>query len=197
MHGLINRAIQGFLRSSYGETLWQAVARDAGLGIHAFEAMQTYDTALTEAVLDAAARRLDRPREALLEDLGNYLVSHPTLEPLRRLLRFGGVDFHDFLASLEDLDGRARLAVPDLDMPELDLAELATDRFRLTCRVPVAGGGHVVVGLLRAMADDYGALVFIDHLGAGPQGEVIDIRLHDTRFAEGKRFDLAQAGAPG
>lgn len=195
MHGLIDRAIQGFLRDSYGEALWQSVARAAGLGFLTFEPMQRYDVTQTEAVLDAAALQLDRPREALLEDMGTYLVSHPTLEPLRRLLRFGGVDFHDFLSSLEDLAGRARLAVADLDMPELELAQLSADRFRLTCRAPVVAGGHVVVGLLRAMADDYGALVYIEHLGAGPAGEVIEIHLHDTRFTPGKRFDLAQAGA--
>lgn len=191
MHGLINRAIQNFLRDSYGGALWGRVARAAALDFDTFEPMLTYDPALTDRVIDAAATLLDRPREALLEDLGTYLVSHPNAEGLRRLLRFGGIGFTDFLHTVEELPGRGRLAVPDLDLPVLDLAEEGAGEFRLTCRSDMAGAGHVMVGLLRAMADDYGALVLLDHLGSGPEGEAIAIRLLAADFAEGRRFDLA------
>jgi hypothetical protein len=194
MHGLINRAIQGYLRDTFGQEVWLAVAREARLGHDGFEPMLHYDPAQTDAVLDAAARLLDRPRDALLEDMGNYLVSHPNLERLRRLLRFSGVGFIDFLQSLEDLPGRGRLALPDLNLPALDLAEDGADRYRLTCRSPVAGAGHVVLGLLRAMADDYGALVLLDHRGSSENGDVIGVHLLDTRHSEGRRFELA-AGA--
>ena len=191
MHGLINRSLQCFLRDSYGAALWAAVARDAGLGFDGFEAMLTYDPALTDAVINAAARQLDRPRETVMEDLGTYLVSHPNVEALRRLLRFGGVTFVDFLHSLEDLPGRGRLAVPDLDMPQFALLEKAADQFSLTCRMPVQGGGHVMMGLLRSMADDYGTLVMLDHLGMQGDAEVISIHVLDQCFAAGRRFDLA------
>lgn len=126
-----------------------------------------------------------------MEDLGTYLVSHPTVEALRRLLRFGGVTFTDFLHSLEDLPGRGRLALPDLDLPTLSLTDLEGSQFRLTCQSPIIGIGHVMLGLLRAMADDYGALVMLDHEGRGEAGETVLIRLLETAFAEGRRFDLA------
>lgn len=191
MHGLINRAIQNFLRDTYGGALWGAVVRGAMLDFDTFEPMLSYDPDLTDRVIAAAADLLDRPREAVLEDLGTYLVSHPNVEALRRLLRFGGMTFADFLHSLEDLPGRGRLAVPDLDLPALDLAGGEDGEFRLTCRSAFAGAGHVMVGLLRAMADDYGALVLLDHIGAEAGGEVIVIRLLAADFAEGRRFDLA------
>ena len=194
MHGLINRALQCFLRDTYGDALWAAVARDADLGFDSFEPMLHYDLDQTRAVVGAAARLLDRPSETVLEDMGTYLVSHPNLEPLRRLLRFGGVNFQDFLHSLEDMRGRGRLAVPDLDLPVLELREDGPERYLLTCRSPLPGAGHVVMGLLRAMADDYGALVLLDHRGLGAGGEEIAIHLPDLRFAEGRRFDLS-AGA--
>lgn len=191
MHGLINRSIQCFLRDTYGPALWADVAREARLGFDSFEAMLTYEARLTDAVIAAAARCLDRPRETVLEDLGTYLVSHPNLEALRRLLRFGGVSFVDFLHSLEDLPGRGRLALPDLDLPHLRLADLGPGEFALYCQSPLPGAGHVMMGLLRAMADDYGALALLDHQGSGPEGEVISIALLEQRFAEGRRFDLA------
>ena len=196
MHGLINKALQCFLRDTYGEGLWAAVARDAGLGFDSFEPMLQYDLDQTRAVIAAAARLLDRPAETVLEDMGTYLVSHPNLEPLRRLLRFGGVTFPDFLHSLEDMRGRGRLALPDLDLPTMDLRVDGEDRYVLACRSPLAGAGHVIMGLLRAMADDYGALVLLDHLGTGDGAEEIAIHLPDARFAEGRRFDLSRQGGP-
>lgn len=191
MHGLLNRSIQGFLRRTYGEAVWLDVAARVGLGPDGFEAMLDYDDNLTDRVVNAAALRLDRPRDALLEDLGTYLVSHPDLERLRRLLRFGGTGFVDFLHSLDELPERARMALPELELPELDLSEQRPDRFRLMCKSPLIGAGHVVLGLLRAMADDYGSLAVLEHEGSWPEGEIIRIDLLDPRFSEGRRFDLA------
>jgi hypothetical protein len=192
MHGLVNRSIQCFLRDTYGQDLWLQVAQDAGLGFDSFETMLSYDDGLTGAVIDAAARRLDRPRDTVMEDLGTYLVSHPNLERVRRLLRFGGVSFVDFLHSLDDLPGLARLALPDLELPRLLLEDEGEGRFTLRCTSPVSGAGHVVVGLLRAMADDYGALVLLDHGTDGPDTDLVSIHLLESRFAEGRRFELAR-----
>lgn len=191
MHGLINRAIQSFLFDTYGQPAWSVVAREADLPSSGFEPMLPYAPEVTERLLSAAERVLNRPRDGMLEDLGTYLVSHPNREGLRRLLRFGGVDFLDFLHSLEDLPDRARLALPDLDLPDMVLTDAGGDRFMLTCRYGLDGVGHVALGLLRAMADDYGALVLLDHLGTGSDGEVVAIHLLDRQFAAGRRFRLA------
>jgi hypothetical protein len=191
MHGLINRAVQCFVRDTYGVDRWLQVSRAAGFGGDGFDTMAMYDLSVTNALVDAAAAQLDRPRELVLEDLGTYLVSHPTVEALRRLLRFGGATFMDFLLSLEDLPGRSRLAVPDIDIPELMLEAAEADVFLLVCRSPLQGAGHVVTGLIRAMADDYGALVLLDHLGARDGAEQVRIHVLETSFAAGRRFDLA------
>lgn len=191
MHGLINRSIQCFLRDTYGAGLWSAVVKEADLSFDSFEPMLTYDLHLTDAVIDTAARLLNRPRETMLEDLGTYLISNPNISALRRLLRFGGTTFADFLHSLEDLPGRGRLALPDLDLPVLDLADHSPQEFTLTCQAPLAGTGHVMMGLMRAMADDYGALVLLDHLGTGPDGERVGITLAEVCHAAPRPFVLA------
>ncbi len=192
MHGLINRSIQCFIRDTYSQMVWQEVAQAADLDFDGFEAMLTYDDALTTTLLDAAARRLARTRETVLEDLGTYLVSHPNLEALRRLLRFGGAGFVDFLHSLDDLQERGRLAVPDLNLPRLELHDHTATNFTLTCFSEHRGFGHVVVGVLRAMADDYGALVLLEHQGTKAGAETIVIALLDQQYYEGRQFDLSQ-----
>lgn len=197
MHGLINKSIQSFLCDSFGSAAWFDVAQKSGvaqiLGPDGFEPMRLYDDGLTEAVLVAAVASLRRPRECLLEDLGTYLISNERLEPLRRLLRFGGVSFTDFLHSLDDLQGRSGLALPDLALPELSVEEDGVGHFILTCRKCPPGFGHVMVGILRALADDYGALAVLEHQGCDAPGgdELIVIDVYDPAFHAGRSFDLA------
>ncbi len=195
MHGLINRAIERFVRDTYGRDTWHHVMCLAGLEFSEFEAMLTYEDHVTLDVLAAAQDVLGRPVPDILEDIGTYLVSHPKAEPLRRLLRFGGSTFTEFLHSLDDLPAWTRLAVSDLELPQLELREHAADRFSLTCQARHAGFGHVIVGLLRALADDYGALVLLEHKGARKGREIIVIQLLSMAYASGRQFDLgARAG---
>lgn len=193
MHGLINQAIERFARDTYGDDAWEALTRRIDLGFCEFEAMLRYDDQVTEAVLNGLTEALGKSREDLLEDIGTYLVSHPNAHAVRRLLRFGGADFVEFLHSLDDLPARGRLAVPDLELPQLVLREHTGQQFALTVVAPRPGGfrfGHVVIGLLRAMADDFGALVFVDHKGARDGCEIIEIALLEAAFAEARDFNL-------
>ncbi len=202
MHGLINRAIQLFVCDNFGASRWQRICRAARLEECEFEAMLHYEDAVTERLLDAVAAEIGVARDAVLEDIGTYLVSHPNVEALRRLLRFGGESFVEFLHSLDELPERARLAVDDLGLPALDLRAVEEGRFALSCRFPYPGFGHVLIGVLRTLADDYGALVFLEHQGVetsseGEARETIEITVVEAAFAAGRRFDLgAQANLP-
>lgn len=196
MHGLINRSVQCFVRDTYGAAMWAAVAHEARLEFDSFEPMLTYDTALTETLITALVKTLNRDRDTVLEDLGTYLVSHPSTEALRRLLRFGGVTFFDFLHSMEDLPERGRLALPDLDLPSLHLSDLGNGEYRLAVIAPVKGTAHVMTGLLRAMADDYGALVLLEDAGFLGGAEVISIQLLDQSHSTGRSFDLSGWATP-
>jgi hypothetical protein len=170
MHGLVNRALERFVGDTYGAEAWANVVDQATVGISSFEAMLTYDDAVTEAMLLAAVSVLEKPREALLEDLGNYFVAHPNCEVLRRLLRFGGDTFSEFLVSLDDLPERARLAVPDLGIPVIAVQEKEPNNHEVLIWVKYDGLCSVLAGVLRGMADDYGALATIEHLGTFPGG---------------------------
>jgi hypothetical protein len=189
MHGLINRSIQVFVTDTYGERAWLAVARSSGAEIADFESMHRYDDAVTEQVLDAVERVLSKPRAQVLEDIGTWLVAGQKPDTVRRLLRFGGVDFVEFLHSLDDLPGRVRLAVADMDLPSLDLRETAPGVFRLVLENGAPGFADVLRGLLQAMADDYGALAMIERDGPG---EALTIRLFKADYSEARQFSLGQ-----
>src|SRR6056297_841690 len=193
MNGLINRAIECFARDSYGDPVWTEVTAALGVGEAAFEPLMPCDPEVTARLVEALSARLGRVPGDLLEDLGTYLVSQPRTEAIRRLLRFGGVDFAEFLESLEDLPDRARLAMADLDLPAIGLHMGGAG----TCRVEmvrVQGTGlrfgPVLLGLLRAMADDYGALVVLEYRGRDAAREIIEVHLLDAAFADGREFAL-------
>ncbi len=198
MHGLINRTIQRFVSDTYGEAVWVGACVAAELGLVEFEAMLNYDDDLTLRVLEAVSVELDKSRWEILEDIGTYLVSHSETESVRRLLRFAGDDFVEFLHSLDDLPDRARLAVADLELPLLELCEHAPDKFTLTVRSQGEGFGYVMIGMLRSLADDYGALVLLDYQGGQSGFEVVNVTLIETGFAIGREFELgAGTGAGG
>jgi hypothetical protein len=192
MHGMVNRALQGFIVANCGADIWAEVRSVARLPEDGFEAMHRYDHAVTLTCFGAAVDVLDKHPNALLEDIGTYLVTDPGLEPLRRLLRFGGGTFAEFLVSLEELPDRARLAMPELEMPEITLSVEGGGRFTIAARWPVPGIGPLLLGALRAMADDYGALAILELAGIEGGVERLRIRVFDAEFNEGKAFSLGQ-----
>lgn len=192
MHGMMNRALQCFLTDTYGRGQWAQIAHCVGIDRNGFEALLSYGANRTQQVLDAAVRQLGKPRDMLLEDLGTYLVSHPHMQVIRRLLRFGGPTYLEFLHSLDELPERARLAVPDLRLPTLELHEHDAAAFTLSVGHGTEGFGHVMVGILRAMADDYGALVLLEHKGRRDAADILSIELADGAFAAGRTFHLGQ-----
>lgn len=194
MHGLINRALQRFAEDTRGLSVWTEAAGAAVPGLTGFESMFSYDDAVTGKVLAALAKRTGTPEGMLLEDLGTYLVCHPNTEALRRLLRFGGDSFGEFLHSLADLADRARLAVPDLVLPAVEITEHRPGQFRLVTEPGLAGFGHVLIGVLRAMADDYGVLALAGLVSDGPEGARITVSVAEAAFAEGRGFELAPLG---
>lgn len=192
MHGLINRSFQNFMLDGYGRDAWFETAVRAGIDPPEFEMMLNYDDATTPAVLDAMGAVLGRSRADLMEDVGMYLVTHPNTEAVRRLLRFGGVDFADFLHSLDDLPDRARMAVSDLHLPSIELHEDGNGSYNLVCDSRVAGFGYLMMGVLRAMADDYGVLALLE-LDEGMRGsEIVRIQLVEADYADGRAFELGK-----
>ena len=187
MDALLLRSLQGYVLDTFGTASWQQVCSTAGVAVPTFEPMLRYDPGTADRIAEVAAGVLGRSVDAIWEDVGTYLVTNPDREGVRRLLRFGGTCYADFLHSLEELPGRARLAMPHLDVPEMTLKEVGPDRFELRCQSALGGLQRVLVGLLTAMADDYGALCVID---AGTEGRIW-ISILDRRHAEARQFDLA------
>lgn len=192
MDALLLRSLQCYVCDTFGLPVWRAVCRRSGLTVETFEPMLRYESGTADRVAEAAAGVLGRSVEAVWEDMGTHLVTNPRHQGVRRLLRFGGIGYADFLHSLEELPGRTRLALAEIDLPDLQLDEQAPDRFEIRCQSRVKGLVRVLVGILTAMADDYGSLCVIE---ADDQGsDRILVRVLDSFHNAARRFDLAAPG---
>lgn len=191
MHGLIFRTLEAYITDVFGPDHWARAVTRADLPITSFEAMLQYDPAHLPKLLAACAAVLDRTSSVILEDLGAYLITHQKHASVRRLMRFGGDTFSALLFALDDLPGRSRLAVPGLELPLIDVHAPVPFHFTIRCSGRPAGFGHVLVGLLRAMADDYGTLAVLEHCSAQDGGEVIEVRIVETAFSDDSGFSLA------
>lgn len=193
MHGMINRALQGFIVETYGRDVWAEVRTAADLRFEEFEAMLRYNDALTLSCFKALADTMNQDEASVLEDLGTFLITHPPLDPLRRLLRFGGASFTEFVLSLDELADRGRMAIPDIELPEIIVHQIDATQFELHARWRLPGVGAILLGALRALADDYGALAFLSLESHGGDFDCLRIEIHDTHHAEGRAFILAEA----
>lgn len=184
MHGLINRSLECFVRDSYGDAVWRGIAAEMALPTERFEPFRRYPDDMAVGVIATAAARLGKPATELLEDFGAWLAR---TEPTRRLLRFSGSDFTDFIIALEELAGRVAMILPELQMPRIAVEPSLDGRqFRVSVLHALPQWRSVLAGVIRAISDDYGALALIVD-----EGHAISVDVSDAAFAEARDFVLA------
>lgn len=194
MHGMICKSVEGYVSTTHGAEAWAAVRRAADLPFAGFETLLSYDDAEFVAVQEAAARVLDRSTITLMEDVGTWICTHPPLKSIRRLFRFSGATFLDLLLSLDEIDARARMAVPELELPVFRVVAFGEREFEVTSSWSVQGASGILTGALRAMADEYGALAIIEieaaRVVSGSWHEVVYVRLVEEDFHTATEFVL-------
>jgi hypothetical protein len=197
MQGLLCKALETFVLDRHGSQVWDATLTRAGFPNPSFEMFQTYPPGTVAACSDAAAVELSISQNALMEDLGTWICTHPPLEPVRRLIRFSGETYKEMLYALDAIHDRGNLAMPGLDLPVLELSELGQGKYCVFVDAPQPGMGAFILGVLRAMADDYGSLVFVELLTSANMEQSeraeISIQLFDEQFAAPRAFNLGGA----
>lgn len=197
MHGLICKSLEAFVRDQHGDDVWDRVIVASGSPVACFEALRTYDDEIMREVFIQVFKAVGSTNTAVFEDVGHWLCVHPPLEPVRRLIRFSGTCFVDLLYSVGDLHDRTRLALPGLELPRFRIEEPRPNEFEVHSIWYLEGSSAVLTGVLRAMADDYGALALIEAqdrvLQDGLWHEMLSVRVFDASFQEPREFALGGA----
>lgn len=176
MHWLVRKSIESFLRDTYNERLCRTACHVPGAGSQQDFILDRHSRDL----IDDAARFLDKTESDLLEDLGAWIARQ---ERTRRLLRFSGRNFREFLLNLELLPDRMRMIVPDLPMPQMRVVEDGGDCLRVEIPSDRSEWLHAIAGLIRCMADDYGVLGLI-----WTDDDRVIVQISDGAFTSGRSF---------
>lgn len=182
MQGLIHYSVETFIRQRRGEAAWAETAIRAGLDSRGFHAFRHYPPQMLDALISAGCAVFGLDQAEFLDDLGQWLAG---TEEVRRILRFSGASYADFVFALEHLHLRGEMVLPSLDLPRITVTQKAGGRFDLDI-ADRAEWAAVICGVARAMADDYGVLAFVEI----KRGR-IRIDVPDTRFGPGRDFSLA------
>ena len=193
MHGVVNKALERFTIDTYGFELWKKVVSACPHAVVFYEAMLCYPDQDSYDLLNQLSGFLNKPNADLLEDMGTYLVVHRNQDGFRRLLRFGGADFRDFLFSLNEFNARIDLIMPDLNLPQINVVCGAENQISIRLAPSWFEFTYLCIGILHAMADDYGSLISLAHI-TDTGSAVIQITLIDDRFAVAHGFKLTARG---
>jgi len=156
MYGLINKAVEGLVRSRFGDAAWDRILARAGLPNEPFIGMEQYPDKTTYDLVGAASAELGAPAEAILEEFGVYWVKYTAEAGYGELMKSAGRTFPEFLRNLDQLHTRVKLSFPHLAPPSFAVSNETADSLDLAYFSGRPGLAPLVVGLVKGLADRFG-----------------------------------------
>lgn len=175
MYGLINRAIQEMVLSTYDAATWEDIKASAGIDTPEFLAMEEYPDQMTFALVEAASRRLNASPADLFEAFGQYWVRYTGREDYGYLLRMAGSDLVSFLQNLDLLHARIARSYPALRPPSFECTNLEPGSLLLHYRSDRAGLSPLVVGLVKGLGAMFHTDVRIEQVQEKAKGADHDV----------------------
>ena len=175
MYGMVNEGLREFVIKNHGEDAWLQVCADAGLEQSRFEAMLTYDDAVTYGLVDAVRKRLGVDAATALHAFGEYWPTYAQETAIGKLIAFGGDDFVSVLESLDDMHERVVAALPQLRPPSFEVDILSERTIRLHYYSERNGLAPMAIGLLHGLAAQYNVKLELRHIAEKSKGANHDI----------------------
>ena len=152
MYGMVNRAIEEYVRAKAGDEGWLEVARSAGLSSETFVSMEPYPDKVSFDLVGATCQKLGLPASVVLEDLGVYWIEFAQQQGYANLLRLAGDNLPDILRNLDNLHARVRLNFTELQMPTFWCTDDDGSKMTVHYRSIRAGLSYFVIGLFHGLA---------------------------------------------
>lgn len=162
MYGLINKAVEGLVRSKFGDDAWNRIRTRAGLPDEPFLSMEQYPDKTTYDLVGAATVELGASAEAILEEFGIYWTVYTAESGYGELMRSAGRSLPEFLRNLDQLHTRVRLSFPHLKPPSFSVANETESTLDLHYYSDRPGLAPLVVGLLKGLARRFDVDVTIE-----------------------------------
>jgi hypothetical protein len=155
MYGLINKAVEGLVRSKFGDETWARIRTRAGLPDEPFLSMEQYADKTTYDLVAAASLELGVPAEAILEEFGLYWIRYTAEAGYGELMKSAGRTLPEFLRNLDQMHTRVKLSFPQLQPPSFAVTEETATSLTLHYYSERAGLAPLVVGLLKGLGERF------------------------------------------
>lgn len=156
MYGMVNQGVQTFVTDNFGHEDWLDVCARAGVADTEFEGMLTYPDDITYRLVGAICEKYGLSAADALETFGSYWVGFAKTTTVGKLMQFGGQDLADRLAGLNEMHSRVKISMPHLQPPHFEFEECDDGTFRLHYSSQREGLEHMVIGLVKGLAEESG-----------------------------------------
>lgn len=170
MYGLVNKAIADLVCNRYGDEVWSAIKRTAGVDIDLFVSMEGYPDDVTYRLVAAASETLQVPAETLLEAFGEYWTLYTAQVGYGDLFRMGGTTFKEFMLNLHNLHTHVALTFPHLQPPSFWCTEITADSLCLHYQSTRPGLAPMVVGLVKGLGTMFETAVSVTQTRSSADG---------------------------
>lgn len=175
MLGLINRGLRAFVIKFHGRSHWQELVATQPEVPSDFEVLMDYPLSMTELLISEISELRGTSQRDVMEDLGTFALTSFWDARLRDLLLSCGRDFDQFMQNLTDLLIGFSRVEQSCDIERIEVIEKIESHYEVRFRGSTGMASYLVLGLFRALADQYGALVTCSHRNVLSDGEPFDV----------------------
>jgi len=152
MYGLVNQALEDFVRRGFGDTAWQQIRETADISLEMFVSMDSYPDEMTFKLVVAATEVLNLDAARILEAFGEHWVLYTAQEGYGQMLSMFGSNLEEFLLNLDNLHSHVGLTFPALRPPSFQVERIDDGHgLLLHYRSERTGLAPMVVGLLKGL----------------------------------------------
>ena len=152
MYGLVNQAIEDFVKRGFGDVAWKEIKDNAGVNLEMFVSMDSYPDDVTYKLVGAATEVLKLDAAEILEAFGEHWVLYTAQEGYGQMLSMFGSSLEEFLLNLDNLHSHVGLTFPALRPPSFQVERIEGDPgLLLHYRSERVGLAPMVIGLLKGL----------------------------------------------
>lgn len=156
MYGMIHRAILDMANELSPGGRSDLLEPDGPFQAELFISAATHDDAVTFALVEAAARRLDLSQDEFLHSLGRYWIRFADSGSYGPLMRMAGDTLEEFVSNLDRMHEGVLDGLPGAITPRFELRASEAGRLVVRYISPRKGLEPFVGGLLRGLLDRFG-----------------------------------------
>jgi hypothetical protein len=180
MYGIINKAVESFVRTRHGDAIWDRVRQMAGLPDEPFVSTTNYADASTFLIVAAASRVVGLPAEQVLEAFGTYWVEFVFAAGYGLMVLSPGDTLSTAFRRLDEMHDRIQGAFPESRAPSFSVVHESAHGITVDYRSDREGLAPFVSGVIRGIGLRIGSEVVTRHERVQPDEGPAHDRFHVT-----------------